>query len=81
MNQTIKQKVYRIVSATLDVPVADISEDTSPDTLQKWDSLKHMNLILSLEDEFGVEFTDEQTLEMQNVALIVMTLEEALADF
>lgn len=78
MNQQIKPKVYQVFSAAMDIPVESITDDISPDSFETWDSLKHMNLVLSLEEEFEIELTDEQTLEMQNVALIVMVIEEAL---
>ena len=33
-----------------------LSEQDSPDTISSWDSINHLNLILALEAEFGVEF-------------------------
>jgi acyl carrier protein len=38
--------------------------------VETWDSLQHMNLIASLEQEFGVEFTFEEIVSMQSVAVI-----------
>ena len=31
---------------------------TSMDTVESWDSLSQMNLVLALEDEFGIEIPD-----------------------
>lgn len=77
MDITNKERVYKIVSQVLNVPLGSINDDTSPDTLESWDSLKHINLVLSLEEEFNVQFNDEQTLEMQNIGLILVVLNEA----
>ncbi len=60
----------------MDVPVEHITEDSSPDTVEKWDSLKHMNLILALEEEFDVQFSDDEVVEMLSVELILLTLKE-----
>jgi acyl carrier protein len=62
----------------LKIPAEEIDEQTSPDNVEAWDSLKSMNLVLALEEEFGVQLTDQQILEMQNVGLILLLLKEAL---
>ena len=53
-----------------------LNEDSSPDTVENWDSLKHMNLILALEEEFNITFSDEEIVEMLSVKIIVKTLKE-----
>lgn len=72
----MNKQVYEIVGRVLGCPVNEINEDTSPDTLVQWDSLKHMNLILALEEELGVQFSDDQIVEMNSVGLILAVLEE-----
>jgi len=72
----MKEKIFEVVSHVMNVPIEEINEDSSPDTIENWDSLKHMNLILALEQEFDRQFTDEQIIEMLNVKLIVLTLEQ-----
>ena len=42
--------------------IAVLTEDSSSDTLPQWDSLRHMNLVLALEDEFGVSIPDEEAV-------------------
>ena len=32
-----------------------------------WDSFNHINLIISIEEEFGVKFTNDEVAKMQNV--------------
>lgn len=72
----MKEKVFKIVSQVMGVPVTEVNEDSSPDTISQWDSLQHMNLVLALEEEFKIQFTGEQTISMLNVKLILLTLEE-----
>ena len=52
-----------------------IGDDTSVDTVDKWDSLAHLNLILALEQEFDVSFSEEETVESLNYPLVKMVLE------
>lgn len=78
MNNNIRPRVLQVVSQVMNVPENSLDGDSSPDTISEWDSLKHINLVLSLEEEFGVQFSDEQTLELQNVDLIVLTVSELL---
>lgn len=78
MNDNLTERVVIIVSQVMNVPQEVINLDSSPDTIDTWDSLKQMNLVLALEDEFEVQFNDQQTLEMQNVELILIVLKELL---
>ena len=58
------------MSVVFEVPQNQINNKSSPDTLEAWDSLKYMNLIFALEEEFKIQFTDEETLQMLNYLLI-----------
>lgn len=58
------------------MPIEAVSEDSSPDTIPSWDSVSHLNLILSLEAEFGVSFSPEDVMEMLSVRLIRVILAE-----
>lgn len=72
----MKEKVLQVVSRVMDVPVTELNEDSSPDTVSGWDSLKHMNLVLALEEELGVQFSDTQIVEMNSIGLILEILKE-----
>lgn len=75
---TVKEDVFKVMSGVFNIPVEQISEDSSPDTIRGWDSLKHMNLVLALEEEFGIQFAEEQIVEMLNVALLIEAIKEAM---
>jgi len=74
----MRARVYKIVSQVLDVPESEITDDSSSDTIESWDSLKHMNLILGLEQEFNIQFSDEQIVELLSVGLIILTVKEII---
>ena len=74
----MRARVYKVVSQILDVPESEINDDSSSDTIESWNSLKHMNLILGLEQEFNIQFSDEQIVELLSVGLIVLTVRELI---
>lgn len=74
----MEERVKGIMAEILDLQVEKINEDTSPDTVKDWDSLKHMQLILSLEEEFNIEIPDEKIDEMLSLKKIIVVLQKML---
>ena len=66
----MEDKIKEVISNIFGTPLNEINGQSSPDTIENWDSINHMKLITALEEEFDVEFTDEEIVEMQNVKLI-----------
>ena len=74
----MKNKVKKIFAVVFNLELNTIKDDASPDNILNWDSLNHMNLIVSLEEEFNIRFTDEEIGEMLNLDLIEITIKERL---
>jgi len=72
----MKQRVLRIASDVLGEPIDRLNGDSSPDSVESWDSLNHMNLVLALEEEFGIQFTDDQIMQLLSVDAITAALAE-----
>ena len=70
----MKNEVLNIVSQVMNVPVDQLNDNSSPQTISNWDSLKHMNLILALEENFNVAFSDYEIVEMLSVGKIIESL-------
>ena len=70
MGNKLAERIKKVMSAVFEIPVEQIKDDSSPDIIESWDSLKHMNMVVGLEEEFEVEFTEDEILEMMNYALI-----------
>ena len=66
----IQVRIKNIISALMEIPVDQIKDDSSPDTIEVWDSLRHINLVMTLEEEFGVQFSDNEIAELINVIRI-----------
>lgn len=67
------------MSAAIGIPVETITDETSPATEAAWDSLRHMQLVLALEEEFGVEFSDKQLESLDSYPKVRATLAELVA--
>ena len=74
----IEKKLKEIMSLVFDVSTSDINDTTGPDDLDNWDSIGTINLITALEEEFEIEFEDEEILDLLNFQLIKINIEEKL---
>lgn len=68
-----------MMSAVFELPLESINEDASTDNIDNWDSLRHLNLILALEEEFGVSIPDEEVGNLVNFKLIELTINELIS--
>jgi acyl carrier protein len=50
--------------------VRSISDKDSVETIRSWDSVRHLSLIMALEERFGVAFDAEEIPELISVAAI-----------
>ena len=74
--QVNEEKLKQVLADIFNIEVKTVGDTTSVDTVKEWDSLKHLNLILALEQEFSITFTVEQTVEILNYPLIKAILGE-----
>ena len=72
----MKKQIFQIMSNLFDVPIEIINEKSSSDSIETWDSLNHIRLIMSLEEKFNVTFTDDQIVDMLSVESILLKLKE-----
>ena len=71
-------KLKEVISNVLGVSIDTINDNSSPDSIDKWDSLSHLNLVMAIEAEFDVELTPEDSMDMLSVKLIRMILSDVL---
>ncbi|MAG38712.1 hypothetical protein CMO90_01360 [Candidatus Woesearchaeota archaeon] len=66
----MEERMREVISAVFNIPVNEIRTDASSDNIESWDSLKHMNMVSALEEEFLIEFDDKEIFELLNYELI-----------
>ena len=62
------------MSDVFDVPVHEFGEIIKLNSPMAWSSLKHVDLILALEEEFGVRLSVSDATKMTSMESIVQTL-------
>lgn len=66
----------QVIATMLNVDISVINEDSSMDNVPSWDSLRHMNLVLALEEEFKVTIPDEDAGNITSYKLIKLVLND-----
>ena len=74
----MENRIKNIMSAVFEIPCTEISEESSMDTIVSWDSLKHMNLVIALEDEFQITIPDEEVGNLASFSLIKLIVGEII---
>ena len=62
--------VTRVLADVFGLDPGQLRPDSSPDTIESWDSVQHLNMIIALEQEFGVRFAPEEIEEAFSVQAI-----------
>ena len=76
MKQATFEDVRAIAADVLQVPPQRITPESSMTTIETWDSLQHLNLILALEQRFDLQFEPEEIERMTSIRQIVAVVEE-----
>lgn len=60
----VDNALRKIFADVLNIDGAEIGDDSTPGTLENWESLNHLNLVASVEDYFGISIEPEDISEM-----------------
>ena len=74
----LAKRISTVMGAVFGINPETIDADASAGNIERWDSMRHMNLVLALEDEFGVRFPDDQVEQLISYRLIELSLRELL---
>jgi acyl carrier protein len=69
-------KLKEVFKNIFQIEISSINDETSVDTVEKWDSLKHLNLVLALEEAFNITFTEEESVEIMSYPLVKAVLSD-----
>ena len=64
----MSKRLYSIISKVMDLPISEINDESSPETIESWDSFNSYVLLDELETEFKTEFSIDEVVETKNVA-------------
>lgn len=69
--QDVLARVQKAFSSAFEIDPESVTIDTVPADIRAWDSMGHVTLASSLEQEFGLTFDVDELMEMENVREIV----------
>ena len=67
----ILAKVQEVFREELVVEDLVLTDETTADDVEEWDSLSHVQLVVALEKAFGIKFTSREILSWDNVGDLV----------
>ena len=69
-----EQVLSRVLEIATDVLQAGVTPESSPETVESWDSVHHLNLVLALEEEYGFEFLPEEMDQAKTVGSLALVV-------
>jgi acyl carrier protein len=56
-----------------------VNHETTADDIEDWDSLTHMNLIVTIESKFNIRFSQKELLNQSNVGELIADIDRHLS--
>lgn len=67
MSFAVAQQVRQIAADVFNLPIGQITDETSPRTLADWDSVQHLNFVLAIEAQLGIQLDPEEIEQIRSV--------------
>lgn len=75
-SQQVPPSLREILADILEISPEMVTPDLGMETIDSWDSFRHLQAILAIEGEYGVQFDPQQIPELTTVSHIQKILEE-----
>jgi len=72
----MSDQLVQLFSEGLNLPAEQLSDETSPDNTEQWDSLAAMNMVTLIEDTFDVRLKTREIMRMQSIGIARQVLVE-----
>ena len=74
-----KEKLQEVFREVFDDDELEISESTTADDIEEWDSLTHIQLIVAVETAFSIKFSIVETMKLKNVGELIALIDKKMA--
>jgi len=74
-NEEILEKLTAIFKDELDNDDLILTNETTAEDIEEWDSLSHIQLIVAIEKAFKIRFTSSEIQSWNNVGEMISSLE------
>ena len=75
-SQQVPSSLRDILSDILEIAPEQVTPDLSMGMVENWDSFRHLQAILAIEGEYGVQFDPQRIPELTSVLLLRQELEK-----
>jgi acyl carrier protein len=72
-------RIKSVMAVVFEIDANSIQDDAAPGSIENWDSIRHMNLIVALEEEFNFEFSDDEITDLLSYKLIESIVSQKIA--
>ena len=69
-SQQVPSSLREIFADILEISPEEVTPDLGVGTIDSWDSFRHLQAILAIEGEYGVQFDPQRIADLTTVALI-----------
>jgi len=73
--QQVPQSLRDLFADTLEIDPEQVTPELDGESTENWDSFRHLQLILAIEGEYGVQFDPQQIPDLTTVAKVLAALE------
>ena len=74
----ILKRVEEIFREELELDDLVLTDETTADDVEEWDSLSHVQLVAAMEEAFGIEFKSREILSWENIGDLIDSIEKKL---
>jgi acyl carrier protein len=74
----IYEKLTEIARDIFDDPKLELTPTTTADDVEEWDSMSHINLVVTIEATFGIKFKSAEIEELKNIGDLVEAIRRHL---
>jgi acyl carrier protein len=71
----IEQRLRELIAQTFEINETDLPSEPSVETVDQWDSLGHLKVIVAVETEFGLKFQTTKIPNLTSLALLRTEIE------
>ncbi|MEK6731871.1 MAG: acyl carrier protein [Pseudomonadota bacterium] len=75
----IKSRLNQIFQQVFDNEEIQVTDNTSADNIEAWDSLIHISLIVAIEKEFDIELNTAEVAKLSNVGEMIQLIEKRIS--
>lgn len=74
----VSEKIKEIIAGVCEISASEVKETSTIGDFPAWDSIGHLTILSTIEEEMGINFEPEEMMELEDVNDIVKAVEAKL---